>query len=552
MNAKNQEEARRCLQTGDLRALQACLAASGTSRRELGILLAEAGEGAIAEPFLAEAALAVPGEAEHWSDLGASYWGRGRTEEAMECFRRALEADPLNEEVWENYEAARKDLPRLKILALADARSPHTQRFASYLAHQGHEVHLLCDSPVEVEGVVVHAPDPAPPVLQFPPWLRLCQELIRRLRPDVVHGHYASIYGLWGALSGFHPYVMTLWGSDINVDPHLGSQYGELIRFGLEQADTVIGQSDDLNAAARRLAPEMRAPLRRLTFGIDTATFAPGGDAAFLRAHHELGDGPVVLSPRQFKPAANIHRIVEAIPRVLEAFPNARFILKTMITSHDDYYRQLIASIASLGVEHAVRIVQDVPYETMPSLYALAAVTLSVRDADGASNTVMESLASGTPVIASDIASNRELIGAEAGIFVDPHAPGAIARAILEVLRDPARAGAKGEAGRRRMRERHDHAANMARMEGLYRVLEVPEIGHARGVLARLQREAVALAMADRMREAHATCDRATGSCQTPRDWARLLLTAELVGHPGWGGDPDRLQTVFNGILVPT
>lgn len=543
--------ARAALEHPDLTAVQAALSrlTPGEAAWHAGLARAGAGDLALAVPWLEAGAVAAADDAERWSDLGAAQWELGAQVPAMESFRRALEADPLHADAFNNYDLARQAMPRLRLLALSDSRSPHTQRFVRYLANQGHDVHLLTDARLEIPGVRVYAPEAPVGVLQFGPWLTLLMQLIRELRPDVVHGHYASIYGLWGALSGFHPYVSTLWGSDINVDPHLGAQYGELIRFGLEQADTIIGQSDDLNQAAIGLARGALAPVRRLTFGIDTTRFVPGMDVSELRAELELGEGPVVLSPRQFKRAANIHRIVEAIPAVLARVPAARFVFNTVLTAEDEYYLELQQLIDRLGVRSVVRILPDVPYDQMPRLYALAAMTLSVRDADGASNTVMESLSSGTPVIASDIASNRELIGPEAGYFVDPHAPGAMAAAILALLEAPAQARALGAAGMRRMQAYHDNGRNMARMEGLYHALGAGELWAGRGPLVRLQRRAVAAAMRGEAATGHALLTRAWAYIRTPRDRARLLLSAELLRHPTLGMERDRLQAAFDAVF---
>jgi len=68
---------------------------------------------------------------------------------------------------------------------------------------------------------------------------------------------------------------------------------------------------------------------------------------------------------------------------------------------------------------------------------------------------LLEAMALGRPVIATDVGGNAELVAdSETGFLVPPGDRDAVARAMLELARDPGRAGAMGDAGRARQRER--------------------------------------------------------------------------------------------------
>lgn len=360
----------------------------------------------------------------------------------------------------------------IRLLVVGDAGSPHTQRFCRFFAGEGCDVHLLSHRPKDLPGVTLHVPEPAPAPLDFVPWIEIAQRTVREVAPDLLHGHYASIHGLYAALTGFHPFVLTIWGSDVNVDPHLDTRYGNLVRYALRQADFMTGHAEDLIDNARRLAGFPLARIHQMRFGVDPEDFRPGLDAAPLRERYDIPAGArVVFSPRQFKRPANIHRLLEAAPLVLERVPGAIFVLMTLSTGNDPYRQELLDLIDRLGLGEAVRIVEDVPHAEMPLWFALASVTLSIRDVDAASVTVMESLAAGVPVVASDIPSNHELIDAACGVLVDPHDVAALAGAILLVLDDPAAAAAMGMRGRGKMLEMADHRRHLARVGEFYREL---------------------------------------------------------------------------------
>lgn len=418
---------------------------------------------------------------------------------------------------------------------MGDASSPHTKRFVRHFAEVGHACYLLSQTDADIQGVSVITPSNPEPVLELQAWMGHCQEAIRQVKPDLVHGHYASIHGLWAALSGFHPLALTLWGSDINVDPHLSANYKTLVRYALAQADLICGDSTDLNQAAVALAGFPIAPPRLIRFGVDTTVFRPGLDAGELRKRFSLGDRPIVFSPRQFKPAANIHRLLEAAPAVLARHPQVVFVLMTFGTGRDDYRMQLEALASPLG--DAVRFVDGCLHEEMPLWYSLASATLSLRDFDAGSVSVMESLSACTPVIASNIPSNEELIAGGGGVLINQHDVQAIADAIGSVLDDPKAAADLGHAGRNRMVKMADYKVNMGQMEQLYIDLfrawpaSPGRCPHPNGAPEAI-RLAIAQHQAGMSVDSHRSLEAAAPACRDLWDQAAFVLAADLIGHP--------------------
>ena len=77
-------------------------------------------------------------------------------------------------------------------------------------------------------------------------YLRVLSEIrdrIRSFRPDVLHAHYASSYGLLGALTGFHPYVISVWGSDVYDFPRKSPLHRLVLRYSLSRADRILSTS---------------------------------------------------------------------------------------------------------------------------------------------------------------------------------------------------------------------------------------------------------------------------------------------------------------------
>ena len=115
----------------------------------------------------------------------------------------------------------------------------------------------------------------------------------------------------------------------------------------------------------------------------------------------------------------------------------------------------------------------DVP-AVMRGLHVFALPSL----AEGISNTILEAMASGLPVVATEVGGNADLVTRdETGLLVPAAAPEAMAAALLALARDPARAAAMGEAGRARVERDFSMRAMVARYQGLYDTLR----GHRAG-----------------------------------------------------------------------
>src|SRR3954468_12821375 len=101
----------------------------------------------------------------------------------------------------------------MRLCLLADAASIHTRRWAEYFAGRGHEVHLLSMRAAFYAGVKIH--QMRPPLGRGGYFLAalVARRVVRALAPDLVHAHYASSYGLWGALADYHPLILSVWGS---------------------------------------------------------------------------------------------------------------------------------------------------------------------------------------------------------------------------------------------------------------------------------------------------------------------------------------------------
>ena len=365
----------------------------------------------------------------------------------------------------------------LRLAFLADPDSVHTRRWMDEYLARGHEIHLLVPRN-EAAGVNVDRRITVHPFNAWPPipirgsgsllTSLALRRLLRRLQPDVLHAHSLNRYGIAGWLSAFHPFVITVWGSDILRVVQRTRVDRLRARCALRSADLVTGGSRDLTRAA--IAGGASAERTRYVhLGVNTDAFSPGPDPTDLRAKLRLQGRRVVLSNRSIAPLYRQPVVVEA----LAMLPPDVVVVMTRQNVVPEELMAVESRATELGVADRVRILDRVPDADLPRLYRLAAVVVSIPASDGGPSTIAEALAVGRPVVATDVPSVREWLGElDDASLVPVDDAVATAQALNRQLDlTPAARQRLADLGRSAVLDRADVQANSDEMERLYRSL---------------------------------------------------------------------------------
>lgn len=133
----------------------------------------------------------------------------------------------------------------MKLCFIAGADSVHSVKWIRYFADKGHEVHWVSLTPSTegnagkvklylIKGVLPGKLNP----LNLLFYAIRIRRLIAKIRPDIVHAHYAGVSGVMAVASGFHPFVLTVWGSDVLLAAK-SKVKGPFVRFVLDKADAI-------------------------------------------------------------------------------------------------------------------------------------------------------------------------------------------------------------------------------------------------------------------------------------------------------------------------
>lgn len=363
----------------------------------------------------------------------------------------------------------------MRLCFISNPNSTHTRRWVNWFVKRGYTISLVADIPLQEPWPEVHIIDLSriiyAPVIRFPIWAIWLKYYLRQWGADILHAHRVNSAGWVAAASGFHPLVVTPWGSDLYRLPHRSPVERWLARFVLQRGDLITADAEDLLHTARHYGADP-ARMALIQWGVDLSFYHPGQADTNLRTRLGLEEGPVVLSPRAINTIYNIDIILRAMVDVCRSFPTAKLILRDYNTDQA-YKGGLEELITSLGLAESVRWLGRVePWERLADIYRLADVAVSVTSSDSTPVSVLEAMACGVPVITTDLPALHEWITpGENGMMVPQRDPQALAQAICQILNSPELAARFRTSGLSLVVKRADHQLEMQKMEKLYQSL---------------------------------------------------------------------------------
>ncbi|MBI3161198.1 MAG: glycosyltransferase family 4 protein [Chloroflexi bacterium] len=364
----------------------------------------------------------------------------------------------------------------MKILFVADGRSPISQNWIRYFANRGDEIYLAstfaCDvdfpvkrldlTPVAFSQIKKQTSPPGSGSSRtvglrtlIRQWIgpgtirrsaKKLRAFINEVQPDIVHAMRIPYEGMLAAqtLSGGRvaprfaltpparagvrgvsrpPFVVSIWGNDFTLHAPSTPWMGYYTRKTMQAADALHSDCErDVRLA------------REWSLSVDSLTFVAPGNGGIrsdvFYPNKEIAKKTVIINPRGFRAYVKNESFFKAIPLVLAKRSDARFVCSSMAGEP-----QVLGWIKELKIEHAVQLNPPMPHTQMGDVFRAAQIVVSPSVHDGTPNSLLEGMACGCFPIAGDLESIREWIThGQNGLLIDPNNPQAIADAILIAL----------------------------------------------------------------------------------------------------------------------
>ncbi len=356
----------------------------------------------------------------------------------------------------------------MRILKLGDINSPHLRRIVTALCAHGFEVQIFSlSAPGEnwwgALGVVVHGTGGTRGVGSYLRSVSAVRRVVKSFKPALVHAHYATSYGLLGALAGHHPLVISAWGTDVLLFPRKSPVHRGLLRWTLRRADHLCATSKVLEDALRTLCD---VPVTLTPFGVDTELFAPNGPARTFFSPETLVVGTIKTLSTNY----GIDTLLRAFAEVLKRLPEPR---PGLFIGGDGPQRNALEALAAqLITADNVIFGGAIPFAELPDHHRSIDVFANLSWSESFGVSVLEAAACGRPVVATNVGGLPEVVqDGRTGLLVRPGDVAATTDVLERLLRDAQLRQRLGAGGRAMVVQQYDWKENATRFASLYHSL---------------------------------------------------------------------------------
>ena len=293
---------------------------------------------------------------------------------------------------------------------------------------------------------------------------------VSKVRPDLIHAHSSKAGAVARLARVAHPRVPVVY------TPHgyasAGYFPGRLVRHSYGLAERLLAPLADrvicVCEAELRIASEIgRAGRTRL---VHNGVGAP--DKEDVPVPDDIsdlaGEGPLLCAVSQLRPGKGIDTLLDAMPLVLDAMPT------TLLLIVGDGIDRAALEDRARRIDHAVRFVGSPPgpMTSVAGVIQLADVFVAPSWAESFPYTVLEAMALGASIVATDVGGVGEaVLDGSTGLLVPPRDSAALAAAIVALLSDPHRAARLGAAARELVSRRFTVERMVAETASVYREL---------------------------------------------------------------------------------
>lgn len=334
----------------------------------------------------------------------------------------------------------------LNICFVAPADNYHTQKWAKWFHNEGHNVSVISFTDAYLDDAEVYYINSGADVkgsdrqkVKYLFQSKKIKQIIHTVKPDIISVHYATSYGTAFALTGIHPYYLSVWGSDIYDFPIKSPLHKMMLKFSLSKADYLLSTSYAMAEEGKKYT---KKKFYITPFGVDMDLFNPN-----KRTRDD--DEFVIGTVKSLKKKYGIEYLLKASAIIRKNNPNLNMRVK--IAGKGPEEEELKQLAAKLKIEDIVDWLGFISQERAASEWANmdVAVVPSILDSESFGVSAVEAEACGVPVIISDVPGLMEATNpAKSSLVVHRKDENELAEAILKLAQNPSYRKDMGKNGR--------------------------------------------------------------------------------------------------------
>lgn len=358
----------------------------------------------------------------------------------------------------------------LRVLMLADIYSEHTEKWALGLAAKGIHVGLFSFNRSSYEWyknneniTLLFEPKKSSDAnlkrtkLNYLFYLGSLKKAIKKFQPDILHAHYASSYGLLGSLSGFHPFIISSWGTDVMKFPYRNRINQKLLRYNFKKADVLCATSNTIKAFALQVQAKK---VEVVPFGVNLNEFKAKPVKSIF------GENDFVIGcVKALEKIYNIDVLIKAFAQAHAKHKN----MKLLLVGEGSQHQQLVKLCDELKITESVTFTGRIKFSDVSNYFNMINVLVNVSDYESFGVSVIEAMACEKPVVVSSVGGLKEIVeNSNAGILVPVGDVNETANAIEKYYLDKDLRISSGQNGRKKVEAFYNWENNLNQMIEIY------------------------------------------------------------------------------------
>ena len=365
----------------------------------------------------------------------------------------------------------------MKLFMLSDPASIHTRRWVAALAVKKIDIFLFGLRKEEsgfydqfdnvrvfaCDMIIDSVKDGAFEKIKYLKVFKTLKRKIEEFKPDILHAHYASSYGLLGALLNFHPYIISVWGSDVYDFPQKSFLHRRILKYNLSKADRILSTSHVMAIETHKYTSKK---IEVTPFGVDVDLFKKLPNCRLWDADFVVGN------VKTLAPKYGIDVLIRSFRIVVDNNPSLN--VKLVIIGDGPNKQEYVDLAETLGIKERFFFLGRIPNNELNRYYSSfsVAVSLSVYDSESFGVVAVEAMSCECPVITSDAAGFTEVVkDGETGFIVPKRDEVATAKMIQKFIDNPTLCSQMGKKGREHVLRLYDWEKNVETMLTIYRGL---------------------------------------------------------------------------------
>jgi glycosyltransferase involved in cell wall biosynthesis len=298
----------------------------------------------------------------------------------------------------------------MKILLLSDTYSEHTEKWAIGLADKGFEIGLFSFNKASYEWynhkniTVFFEPEKKINAesnltkLAYLKYVGILKKIIKHFKPDMLHAHYATSYGLVGALSGFHPFIISSWGTDVMKFPQRNFIAKSILKYNFKSADIICATSNTIKEFIQQVT---KKSVRVIPFGINIEEFKPKPvKSLFKEEDFVIGS---------IKPLERIYNC-DILIKSFEILSKKHLNLKLLMIGEGGESDGLKKLCKELRIEDKVIFTGRIPFSKVSDYFNMINVLANLSEYESFGVSVVEAMACEKPVVVTNVGGLKEVV----------------------------------------------------------------------------------------------------------------------------------------------